>query len=103
VNKKSSTYPHALVRPQTCAMRSRSHVKNDLGEKMVVQFDLNVLLNMIYPLSIKCMKKKHMPLRSGEGVLASSSNGLKRIMDWNCSHPSPLIKTSNDSIKIWQQ
>jgi hypothetical protein len=44
-----------------------------------------------------------MPLRSGEGVLASNSNGLKRIMDWNCLHPSPLIKTSNDSIKIWQQ
>jgi hypothetical protein len=57
VNKKSSTYLRARARPQTCAMQSRSHVKNDVGEKMVVQFDLNALLNMIYPLSIKCMKK----------------------------------------------
>jgi len=37
MNKKPSTHPWAHIRPQTCTMQIRGHVKDDVKEEMVMQ------------------------------------------------------------------
>jgi hypothetical protein len=52
-NKQKAKHPPwGLHKTSSNAMRIKSHVKNDVGEKMVVQFIYNVILKPIPCLQI---------------------------------------------------
>jgi len=47
VRKKPNTCPQARARPQACTMQIKNHVKNDVKEKMVMQYVVNVILKLV--------------------------------------------------------
>jgi len=60
-------------------MRIKSHVKNDVGEKMVVQFIYNVILKPMYSLLYKLHKKGNPNNHIwGKEILHQPHMGLER-------------------------
>jgi hypothetical protein len=58
INKRPSTHPEVCIRPRADVMQIKSHVKNYVGKKTVVQFICNVILKPIYSLSLQIAQKR---------------------------------------------
>jgi hypothetical protein len=70
--------------------------KNDVSKRMVMLFLKYIFLKLFCCFFCQLLKRGDMPSPLGEEVLAPISNGLRRIMNLNCSfllHPIRMGKS----------